>query len=237
MLARARRALRRRADLARHRGDAVCCPVCGSRFDRFKPDWNRADAVCWSCGAHERHRALALVLDAQPQLLDGARSLLHFAPEWCLRRRLGSLTQLRYVTADLDPAKGELQLDLLDLALPDACFDAVLCLHVLEHVQDDRAAMGELRRVTAPGGWAIVMVPLDLERASTYEDASIRDPQARRRAFWQHDHLRLYAPDVAERLRAAGFEVEPIHVAADAGPAAARRHGLLLSDVVFLCRV
>ncbi len=67
----------------------MLCPVCGGRFDRFKDDWNRANALCWRCGSHERHRAQWLLLQRRPELLAGARSLLHFAPEWALRRRFG----------------------------------------------------------------------------------------------------------------------------------------------------
>ena len=163
------RVLRARERLA-HRGSAVTCPVCGSSFDAFKPAWNRPGAICWRCGAHERHRALWLFL-AQSRLLDGTRRLLHFAPEHALERRLRGAVH-EYVTADLDPAKGQLQLDLLDLELPDASFDAVLCSHVLEHIPDDRRAMRELHRVLTPGGWCAVMVPIDLERDATYEDPS-----------------------------------------------------------------
>ena len=59
----------------------------------------------------------------------------------------------------------------------------------------------------APEGFAIVLVPLDLERSETYEDPTITDPAERERAFWQADHLRLYGSDFPERLREAGFEV------------------------------
>ncbi len=228
-------ALRRRADRRRERGDAVECPVCGHRFRRFQPDWNRPDAICWRCGAHERHRALALLWRERPELLRDAGSLLHFAPEWCFRF-VALPPGLRYVTTDLDPAKGDLPLDIRALDLPDASFGAVVCSHVLEHVDDDRAAVAEPRRVTAPDGWVLLMVPQDLGRAETYEDPSITDPDARRAAFWQDDHVRLYGRDFADRVRGAGFDVEVIVMAEALGPAAAARHGLLAVDLIHLCR-
>ena len=230
-------AVRVRVATARHRGDTVRCPLCDSGFDRFKDDWNRPNALCWRCGAQERHRAQWLLFERRPQLLGEARSLLHFSPEWCLRRHLAALPGLRYVTSDLDRAQeADLRLDVTALELPDDAFDAVICSHVLEHVRDDRAALRELRRITAPGGFTLVMVPLALDRASTYEDVSITAPEEREQAFLQHDHVRLYAPDIADRLRAAGFAVEVADMHAELGPDAARRHGLLASDLIFLCR-
>jgi SAM-dependent methyltransferase len=204
----------------------------------MRDDWNRANAICWRCGSHERHRALWLYLTGHPQLLSEPASLLHFAPEWCLERKLRAVRPgaLRYATADLEPGKGELQLDIKRLALEDGAFDAIICSHVLEHVDDDAAAMRELHRVLAPGGWAIVMVPLDTTRANTYEDPSITDPPERQRAFWQNDHVRLYAPDIAERLTAAGFTVATERVALELGPVAAARYRLLDFDYVFVCR-
>ena len=229
--------VRVRAATARHRGSAVHCPLCGHGFDRFKDDWNRPRALCWRCGSHERHRAQWLLLERRPELLAGARSLLHFSPEWCLRRKLGARPGLRYVTTDLDPSQDvDLRLDLTALDLRDRAFDAVICSHVLEHVPDDAAAMRELRRIMAPGGVALVMVPLALDRDATYEDPSITAPEERERAFLQRDHVRLYAPDVADRLRAAGFAVETVDLHAELGPAAAARHGLLASDLIYLCR-
>jgi SAM-dependent methyltransferase len=227
--------LRRRGTLLRERGDAVECPVCGSRFRRFKPDWNRADAICWRCGAHERHRAVALLFRERPELLARPASLLHFAPESCFRF-IPRPPTLRYVTADLDTAKGDLVLDVRALDLPDAAFGAIVCSHVLEHVDDDRAALAELRRVVAPGGWVLLMVPQDLDRAETYEDPSIADPDARREAFWQHDHVRLYGRDFAGRVAAAGFAVETVVMSDALGPDGTRRHGLIPVDLIHLCR-
>jgi len=139
------------------------------------------------------------------------------------------------VTADLDGAGVDLRLDVTKLDLADRAFDAVICSHVLEHVPDDAAAMTELRRITAPGGWCLVMVPLALERERTYEDAAITAPQARAREFLQHDHVRLYAPDIADRLSGAGFDVEAVDMNAQLGEQAGR-YRLLQSDLAFLCR-
>lgn len=230
------RAVARRHRMFANRGDAVECPVCAHRFARFRNDWNRPNALCWRCGSHERHRALWLYLTQHPEYLCAARSLLHFAPEWCLEARLRARPNLHYVTTDLDPRKSKLQLDITALTLPDCSFDAIICSHVLEHVEDDETAMRELRRVVAPGGWAIVMVPLDTQRTHTYEDQSITEPADRVREFLQHDHVRLYAPDVADRLAQAGFDITIERVAYNAGPDATARYRLIESDYVFVCR-
>ena len=112
----------------------------------------------------------------------------------------------------------------------------MICSHVLEHVDDDAAAMRELCRITSACGWCMIMVPLDLSRAQTYEDPSIDTPQARERAYWQHDHVRLYGADVGERLTAAGFLVEQISPAEEFGPQAMTRCRLLATDHIWLCR-
>jgi SAM-dependent methyltransferase len=46
-----------------------------------------------------------------------------------------------------------------ELPWPDASFDLVTCLDVVEHTPDDRVTLRELRRVTRPGGWLLVTVP------------------------------------------------------------------------------
>lgn len=234
--ARVARGLARRYRMLRHRGHAVTCPVCGHQFSRFRDDWNRPNAICWRCGAHERHRALWLFFERRPELLTGIGSLLHFAPEWGISQRLRRVPGVRYVTADLEPGAAQLQLDVTSIQLDDGSFDAIICSHVLEHVEADRAAMAELHRVLRRGGWAIVMVPIDFTRTVTYEDPQIRTPQERVRAFWQSDHLRLYAPDIEERLGEAGFSVTGDRLAHELDPAALDRYRLHDSDVVFLCR-
>jgi SAM-dependent methyltransferase len=230
-----RSALFRRWVRLTHRGHGVECPCCGREYASFAADWNRPDAICPGCGAQERHRALWLHLRGVLAAADRPFDLLHFAPEHAVQRRIEQLPELRYLTADLDGDGVDVAADITGMPFDDASFDGIVCSHVLEHVDDDRAAMGELCRVLRPRGWAAVLVPLDLDRAETYEDPAVLTPAQRERAYWQHDHVRLYAPDIADRLAEAGLEVEAVRVAETLPMGAVRRHGLLSEEVVFRC--
>jgi hypothetical protein len=228
---------RRRWRLLRLRGDAVECPCCGGRFASFMPGRDPNNPICPRCGAQARHRALWLYLHERTALLDGeGLRVLHFAPERALGERLATAPGIRYTSADLDAPDAMEHFDITDIPHPDGSFDAILCIHVLEHVEDDRAAMRELCRVLAPEGFAIVLVPLDLERSETYEDPTITDPAERERAFWQSDHLRLYGSDFPDRLREAGFEVTVDRWVRGLDPAVVQRYGLFPLEDMFVCR-
>jgi SAM-dependent methyltransferase len=57
-------------------------------------------------------------------------------------------------------AVGEvIQGSVLDMPFAADAFDLAVCLDVIEHLDDDLAAMSELRRVVAPGGSLLVTVP------------------------------------------------------------------------------
>ena len=158
-------AARLRAVTARHRGDAVFCPVCERGFDAFKNDWNRIGALCWRCGSHERHRAQWLLFESRPRAARRrpvAAALLAGVVHLAAPDRRGRACATSRPTST--PSGVDLKLDVTELDLPDASFDAVLCSHVLEHVPDDARAMRELRRITAPRGFCLVMVPLALDR-------------------------------------------------------------------------
>ena len=211
-------AVRLRAITARHRGDAVFCPLCEHGFDAFKDDWNRANALCWRCGSHERHRAQWLLLERRPRAAArralAAALLARVVPVAALAGESRACATSRPTSTPsrrrpaprrhgARPSRRRIRRDPL-LARPRAR-------------RGRRPAMRELRRVTAPGGFCLVMVPLDLDRERTYEDPSITEPADRERAFLQFDHVRLYAPDIAIRLRRAGFDVETIDMAAELG--------------------
>ncbi len=181
---------------------------------------------------------MALWLSERTDLFsDGrGRSVLHWAPEHALGGRLSRQPGISYVSADLDPALAMEVMDITDVPRPDSSFDVVLCIHVLEHIPDDALAMRELYRVLRPGGWMLALVPLDLGRDATYEDPSVVSPEDREREFWQWDHVRLYGRDFADRLRAAGFDVEVDPWVRSLPPADIEKYGLFPEEDMYVCR-
>ncbi len=191
----------------RYRGDLVECPCCDSTFSRFLPHRGRTEAKCPRCGALERHRVLWLFLERETDIFDRPGAMLHIAPEYAFLRRFSRTSGLEYVTGDFDSALADHQLDVMDLPFEAESFDFLMCNHVLEHVDDDRLALAEIQRVLKPGGWAILMCPVDNRRATTLEDPAVTTPEDRHRVFGQSDHARLYGRDYADRLADAGFDV------------------------------
>jgi SAM-dependent methyltransferase len=136
---------------------------------------------------------------------------LHIAPEVCLSKKFEKiLPPDDYITADLESPLAKVHLDVQAIPFPDASFDIVFCNHVLEHVADDRLAMREMHRVMRPGGWGVMLSPVDETRAATFEDDTVTDRAERTRLFGQYDHRRVYGRDYADRLREAGWEVSEI---------------------------
>lgn len=198
------------------------CPVCGTKRRKFLPYGyvvSRDNALCPNCLSLERHRLLWLWLQRESDLFEKRPRLLHVAPEVCLMRHLRRAYKVGgnavdYVTADLESPLADLHFDIQLIPLADESFDVIFCNHIMEHVEDDRRAMREFYRVMRRGGWGVVLSPVELDRATTFEDDSITDEAERTRIFGQYDHRRVYGRDYADRLREAGFEVEDLDYAA-----------------------
>lgn len=232
---RARGLVLRRVRLLLYRGTRVECPCCGGRFSRFMPGTvNPESRVCPRCGAQERHRALWLYMRERTDLFGRPLSILHWAPEYALQRSLAALPRAFYVSADLEGDEAMQHMDMTDVPFKDDAFDLIVCVHVLEHVPDDRAAMREMVRVLRPGGVAMILVPIVLEQP-TLEDPSIRTPEERRRRYWQEDHVRLYGGDFPDRLREEGFEVTVDPWVRTLDQATLDRYGLFPLEDVYVC--
>jgi SAM-dependent methyltransferase len=150
--------------LSRMPGERFLCPVCKVSV-RFTPVISttglRRHARCPECTSLERHRLQAFVLESRvlPAFSGRSPRVLHVAPEPAIRAALEPIAG-SYVTADYALPDVDLQLDLRAIDLPDASFELVYASHVLEHIDRDRDALAEIRRILAPGGLAVLPVPL-----------------------------------------------------------------------------
>lgn len=209
---------------------ARTCLVCGTTgsFRAFGHP-PRYDAQCRRCGSLERHRLLCLALQSEPVLRSNMEAL-HFAPESALVPYFRPKVA-RYVTADLEEAKGDLVLNIEQMSLEAESVDVVIASHVLEHV-DDVAALGELHRILRPGGTLIVMVPIIEGWDITYENDRILRPEDRTAHFGQFDHVRWYGRDFRDRIRAARFELREFVATGED----VVRYGLTRGERVFFAR-
>ena len=195
------------------RGSDRYCPVCDAEARIFLSFGNplRSEALCWRCHSLERHRFFWHFLEThcKPDYPSDA-SFLHIAPEACLAKGLRRWYPKGYVSADLLRDDVDLKLDITESHLADDAFDLICCSHVLEHVDDDRAAIKELYRMLKPGGKALIMVPVIAE--ATFEDPSVTSPEEREAKFGQSDHVRAYGPDFVDRVaEVAGKHLRVVH--------------------------
>lgn len=189
------------------------CPICETQSESFKPfGYNpRQDAMCPNCNSLERHRLSWLVIRDKIHNLDlSNKTMLHIAPEKVFMSKFNDLFKENYLTADLHEKHVRLKMDITNIEQPDESFDYIYCSHVFEHIQDDKKAMQELRRVLKKEGWAILLVPI-MTQGNTEEDFSITSPEERMRHYGHPDHVRNYGIDYKNRLEECGWIVETIY--------------------------
>lgn len=194
-----------------YRGHNVSCPICEKNYKTFLPYGYgksiRNNRLCPGCLSLERHRLLWLYLKNKTNFFTENLKFLHIAPEQPFIKRFRKMENLEYITADLESPIADVKMDIQDIPFENESFDVVICNHVLEHVDDDRKAMQEVYRILKKGGWAILQVPIDINRQITYEDNSILTPEERQKHFGQYDHRRVHGKDYGKRLKEAGFKV------------------------------
>lgn len=226
----------RTIQVATHAGDRVVCPICEGQFSSFLTRHGHSNAQCPGCRSLVRHRSLWLYLRDVVRIGECPTRVLHLAPERGIERRLRELPVVDYISADLDASLASERVDVVDMPYADASFDLVICSHVLEHVVDDRAAIGEMYRVLRPGHMAIIILPIRSARTEEYIDPSPTPAHAdgyRRSA--RHEHVRAIGADYPDRLRAVGFDVDVIDYAASMPDPEQARFGIEPGQPFYVC--
>lgn len=215
------------------------CPVCNAEFPAYlpfsvRPKPPRPNARCPKCGALERHRALALLMQKLDWHKENMR-VLHFAPERIFYRLFSSFKDIEYWPVDLNPKMFGVKkaVDITNITFDDNFFDLIMCTHVLEHIPDDKKAMSELYRVLKPGGIALLNVPMR-NTPATLENPEYNTPELRLKYYGQADHVRYYGLDFPDRLSSVGFRVQRF-VFEDMGDKTLNKYGLKKTEKIFWC--
>jgi SAM-dependent methyltransferase len=194
------------------KGNTFTDPIDGKSFKMFLPygyENQRNNVLSPSSLSLERHRLLWLYLQNETDFFTAKtkKKILHFAPEQAFYKLFRNQKNIDYTTTDLLSPLADVKADICNLPFQDNQYDVILCNHVLEHIPDDTKAMQELYRVLKPNGMAILQIPQDLSRATTFSDDSIVDQKERAKIFGQYDHVRIYGRDYFDKLRSIGFKV------------------------------
>ncbi|OGS22788.1 MAG: hypothetical protein A2252_10710 [Elusimicrobia bacterium RIFOXYA2_FULL_39_19] len=219
-------------------GNNVECLCCGWKGRKFLELNGRENVQCPRCFSLERQRLTWSYLQKKTDILTNKHAVLHFAaigPEKIIGDRLKKIKNLSYLSVDISNKQAMEKMDITNIKYPDGFFDVIICVHVLEHVADDKLALKELYRVLQPGGWAIIMAPLDKTLIQTIQDISLTDPLEQKRKFGLEGHIRLYGIDYKNILELSGFKVKIENYAAEFTPEQVKKYSLDISDDIYIC--
>jgi predicted SAM-dependent methyltransferase len=220
------------------RGKKYTDPIDDKSFKYFLPygyGKQRPNVLSPSTLSLERHRLLWLYLKNETDFFTSNKKVLHFAPEQAFYKRFRQLKNLDYTTTDLLSPLADVKADICDLPFEDNTYDVILCNHVLEHIPDDTKAMQELYRVLKPNGIAILQIPQDLNRETTFEDNTITDKKERAEIFGQYDHVRIYGRDYFDKLRSIGFKVEEVDYTSKLSSEKIDKYRLAKGEIIPVC--
>ncbi len=215
------------------------CPVCGKALRIYWPYgvMLRPGAQCPHCRCLERHRTLYMYFENHDLFTKENMTLLHFAPEKAFLDQFSAKKNIDYWPVDINPDMPGIRrtADITDIPFEDESMDVIICNHVMEHIPDEHKALSEMYRVLKKGGVAVINVPLDESRGQTFENPEYNTPELRLKYFGQHDHVRIYGRDYAERLGKV-FKVEIAKPNEKLTEKQLSDCGVWSGDTLYLCR-
>ena len=91
-------------------------------------------------------------------------------------------------------------MDITDIPYPDDSFDLIICIHVLQYVEDEKRGLEEIHRVLGHGGSAVFCDNVNPALEKTLEDKAYDTPKLREEYYGNAQYVRRYGRDYKERL-------------------------------------
>lgn len=201
-----------------HENRIFRCSICGetNEFNDFGWDLpifrekkiigggHRIAVECPICKANDRMRWVDYVISKFTNIYKNKCVVLHIAPEKSIEDKIRQNYKCKYITGDIQEGVADCCVNVEKMEFPDNYFDYIIINHVLEHVENERKAVGELSRCLKDGGTLIFSMPICLDQ-ETFEDPNIVSITDRERYYGQMDHVRLYGNDVIKRFNDMGI--------------------------------
>jgi len=190
------------------------CNICNSSSYMFISDNWHKNIICPNCFSEIRHRLFFSAIKEDKIKLNFKNSLnstiYHFAPENYLIKFFKSLSS-QYLTVDLHRKGYDLNLDISKMStVKDNSIDFIIAIDVLEHVENFRECLIEIKRVLKNDGEAIISVPqIDNLTKTIFFDLN-HDHKHRKEKYGQVDHSNLFGNDLLNIFQNSGFKVNVV---------------------------
>lgn len=196
------------------------CSFCGKKFHHYKLHGHVSELSqkhhfacmglrrgdCPFCGSKDKERWLWYVLENYTLITKEKCTVLHFAPEYAIRKKITENKQCKYLSGDIVEGRADEVIDMRSINYPDSTFDYIIASMVLEHIAEEEKALAELVRVAKKGGTLILTLPVSEDISNTWEDINITSEVYRLSQFGQEDHVRVYGKDYIQWLRKRGLD-------------------------------
>jgi SAM-dependent methyltransferase len=191
--------------------EAQTCCICKAQWTINQPvhDYNAwiplpwqdhvDSSECLACHNSARHR-LMFLLEEQGAFDYTNKRILFFSPHTPYETQLLARLSVRNDCDISDPEdKTKNSWDIQHLPCQDNVYDAIFCVHVLEHIDNDKQALSELHRILKPNGTLVIGVPGGPQNF-TLCDPSHNTPELRHKHYWFHEHKRLYGTNFVDAM-------------------------------------
>lgn len=225
------------------------CILCGYPLEKFTPfglnstlfeeknvvgGGYRENAICPCCGSLDHTRWIYWIIQQYTDIFSRDCTIVHFAPEKSLRKKLENASGCDYYAADICNDGKVHKIDVTQMPFKDKFADYIIINHVLEHVPNEKLAVYEMMRVLREGGKIIMSFPISLD-TPTFEDEKIVTEIEREMYFGQKDHVRLYGNDYRERLEQYGLNVESYSPSDYFSKENIEKFGFIENDIAIIC--
>ncbi len=210
---------------------------CGNDIEtKFRITGNgKRVGLCPHCQSYDRGRWVYFVLKNFTTLFErGGGVILHFAPERQIEKYLRGIEKCSYYTADIEKGVADYEIDMTKMPFEDDTFDYIIANHVLEHIEDERSAISELKRCVKKSGKIMLSFPVTMD-VKTFENPDLKSKEDKIYYYGQEDHVRLYGKDFKERLESYGLKIEVYRPEELLSPKLVEELKLIRNDSVLIC--